>query len=726
MDENEWFEKAWECMDNEDYVQAKEYFEKAAKEGVAEAYCDLGNLYFDGNGVAQDYKQAFEMYLKGAKTGDPDCMDNLGMCYFWGHGTETDLQKSAFYNEKAAKAGVVRAMFDMGLNYERGYGVGQNIEQALYWLEKAAEENYPEALLELGSLYFIGEFVEKDLEKSFNYYQRGVEIGDVCSKLMISTFYEEGLVVEKDLEKAKALNQEAYDTLYELAVIEDEKVAQLRLGNIYFSGQPSIGIDIDYLQAAKWYEKAAKKGLDHAQNNLGNMYAFGIGVTQNYEKAVYWYSQAAERMHRTAITNLANFYSLGRGVEQDKEKAAELYAKAANLGDSNAQVELGKAYMQGEGVEKNPIQAVKWLRMAYEQGKSDAFGYLGDCYLEGFCVEKDEQKAFSLYQQGAEADDLYSKVKLAESYIEGWGTKIDITMASELLTSICDEENAYRENLTTIVISPDDSGGLYIGNPLDPYDLVHYGKAYYLLGVIRYAGSDGKKKDVNEAILLLRMADKLGYVDETNSEESPQNLLKQINKNTPHKEICDSIDSFVEISDQRDDKGKLYSVFIHHADESVTKVKFSGRNKFLYILALLVSYKGSSVSGLTTKHFSIMKESLKELAITIGIDINDYGKWVDEFIYKADEENEIYGGPDQSKYSNALTGAKTGIEKACINDEERRMFSPKSTCGRNSVTIIPIDPSQITIPPSLMKFLDKLPTTQDIANHEIRKSVIWE
>ena len=66
MAENEWFDKAWECMEKEDYAQAKEYFEKATAEGVAEAYCDLGNLYFEGNGIEKDYKKAFEMYLKGA------------------------------------------------------------------------------------------------------------------------------------------------------------------------------------------------------------------------------------------------------------------------------------------------------------------------------------------------------------------------------------------------------------------------------------------------------------------------------------------------------------------------------------------------------------------------------------------------------------------------------------------------------------------------------------
>ena len=46
MAELGWYDKALECMEKENYAQAKEYLEKALEEGEIEAYCDLGNLYF--------------------------------------------------------------------------------------------------------------------------------------------------------------------------------------------------------------------------------------------------------------------------------------------------------------------------------------------------------------------------------------------------------------------------------------------------------------------------------------------------------------------------------------------------------------------------------------------------------------------------------------------------------------------------------------------------------
>ena len=70
MAELGWYDKALECMEKENYAQAKEYLEKALEEGEIEAYCDLGNLYFEGNGVEKDYKRAFDYYQKGAKAGE--------------------------------------------------------------------------------------------------------------------------------------------------------------------------------------------------------------------------------------------------------------------------------------------------------------------------------------------------------------------------------------------------------------------------------------------------------------------------------------------------------------------------------------------------------------------------------------------------------------------------------------------------------------------------------
>ncbi len=41
MAENNWSEKGCECMEKEDYAQAKAYFEKALEDGNAEAYFSL-------------------------------------------------------------------------------------------------------------------------------------------------------------------------------------------------------------------------------------------------------------------------------------------------------------------------------------------------------------------------------------------------------------------------------------------------------------------------------------------------------------------------------------------------------------------------------------------------------------------------------------------------------------------------------------------------------------
>ena len=732
MEKLGWFDKGWECMDKENYAQAKEYFEKAIAEGKTEAYCDLGNLYFNGQGVEQDYKKAFELYQKGAKAGNPWCMDNLGMCYFWGHGVETDLQKAAFYNEKAAKAGVERAMFDTGLNYERGYGVAQNIEKALFWLEKAAAENYPTAFVELGDLYFVGEYVEKDLKKSFDYYKKGVDIGDAHSKLLLSTFYEEGLVVEKDLEKAKSLTQEAFDFYYDQAVTEDEMDAQFRLGNFYFNGEPLIGIDQDFNQAVAWYEKAANNGLDHAQNNLGNMYAFGVGVGQNYEKAFYWYSQAAKRMNQEALSNVANLYYLGRGVEQDLEKAVAFHTKAANLGYANSQEVLGEMYMKGEGVEKNYRQAAYWLREACENGERSAFGPFGDCHRKGWGVDKNEKKAFELYQKGADMGDLQSKVSLAESYIEGCGTSVDFGKAYHILKSVCGDEERYREDLITMVIREDESGRMFLRNPLDEEELPHYARAYYMLATLYYSGN-GTDKKTGEVIRMLRMADRLGYTNEEKTDETAEKFLNKVIQESEKEDICDTVDCYVEVREDSH-KGEKYQVVLHHANGEESVVKFQGRNKFLYLLALLVGHEGKSVNGLTTRHFSYMRDDLSDMASDLRVDAKSYEEWIDEFIYAEDEAAQSMRKAEQFqtlgycsynpyRYSNAFSGANRAIKACCLTNEEYETFKLRSTGGRSAVTTISLDSSQIELPVSLQVYLDCLPTQKEIGSYRPKASV---
>lgn len=47
---------------------------------------------------------------------------------------------------------------------------------------------------------------------------------------------------------------------------------------LYFEGK---GVHKDYVEAAKWFRRAANQGRAEAQQNLGGMYSRGQGVPQN-------------------------------------------------------------------------------------------------------------------------------------------------------------------------------------------------------------------------------------------------------------------------------------------------------------------------------------------------------------------------------------------------------------------------------------------------------------
>jgi hypothetical protein len=53
------------------------------------------------------------------------------------------------------------------------------------------------------------------------------------------------------------------------------------------------GMPQDYKQAVTWFRKAAERGDEMAQHNLGAIYSRGEGVPQDFVKSYAWYSVAA-------------------------------------------------------------------------------------------------------------------------------------------------------------------------------------------------------------------------------------------------------------------------------------------------------------------------------------------------------------------------------------------------------------------------------------------------
>jgi hypothetical protein len=136
----------------QDYVKAREWYEKAAGNGNTDAMANLGWLYQNAQGVAQDYVKARELYQKAADNGNTDAMNNLGSLYENGQGVAQDYVKARELYQKAADNGDADAMNGLGWLYQNAQGVAQDYVKAREWYEKAADNGNADAKKNLRQL----------------------------------------------------------------------------------------------------------------------------------------------------------------------------------------------------------------------------------------------------------------------------------------------------------------------------------------------------------------------------------------------------------------------------------------------------------------------------------------------------------------------------------------------------------------------------------------------
>ena len=72
------------------YALGIEELKKRAAEGDQNAMLDLGEMYIDGNGVAENKPAGAELYRKAAELGNAEAQFGLGECYSFGDGVIED------------------------------------------------------------------------------------------------------------------------------------------------------------------------------------------------------------------------------------------------------------------------------------------------------------------------------------------------------------------------------------------------------------------------------------------------------------------------------------------------------------------------------------------------------------------------------------------------------------------------------------------------------------
>lgn len=153
------------------------------------------------------------------------------------------------------------------------------------------------------------------------------------------------------------------------AAVAGNPAAEYEIAVRYAEGR---GVPQSFADSARWFERAANKGLAPAQYRLGSFYEKGHGVKKDIDAARKLYISAAEKGNARAMHNLAVLYAEGVDGKPEYKTAYTWFRKAASFGVADSQYNLGILYARGIGVEQNLAESYKWFALAAQQGDQDA------------------------------------------------------------------------------------------------------------------------------------------------------------------------------------------------------------------------------------------------------------------------------------------------------------------------------------------------------------------
>jgi len=301
-------DKPWRRVSNDgdrrELAEVMRMMHEAAEQGYAEAHCNLGTMYVNGQGVDQSDSTALKWYRKAAEQGHAQAQFNLGIMYDNGQGVDQSHTTAAKWYRKAAEQGNADAQYNLGAMYENGQGVGQSDATAAKWYRKAAEQGYAQAQLNLGVMYANGQGVDQSHATAAKWYRKAAEQGDAQ--------------------------------------------AQVNLGIMYENGE---GVGQSDATAAKWYRKAAEQGYAQAQLNLGVMYGQGKGVDQNISEALRWFRNAEAAGDPLAAGAIQKTLQLLR--QQQQQAAGETSASSPSSSPTLPSIPIG-ARVELRGLQAKP------------------------------------------------------------------------------------------------------------------------------------------------------------------------------------------------------------------------------------------------------------------------------------------------------------------------------------------------------------------------------------
>jgi TPR repeat protein/serine/threonine protein kinase len=359
-------------------------------------------------------------------------------------------------------------------------------------------------LLGFGCLFVAVMFV-KGVHSTFKEAkaeERAKENAEACMNKGMSYYLGQG--VAKDYVEAVKWYRKAAD--------QGDAGAQCYLGICYHNGE---GVVEDKAEAARWFKTAADAGDPGGMWRLGVCCLFGTGVTKDERVAAVWFRKASDTGDSEGMWRLGELYRLGTGITKDEQEAAAWYRKAADAGSAEGMSKLGYCFQSGTGLTKDERKAVEWFRKSAEAANYEGMWNLGLCYQLGTGVTKDEREAAAWYLKAADAGNPEGMLNLGLCYQYGTGVAKDEREAAAWYRKAADAGQS--EGMCSL-------GELYqygIGVTKDEKEAAAWyrkaaeqgnSKAQKNLGLC-YIRGEGVAKNAAEAVKLWRMSAEQGEAD---------------------------------------------------------------------------------------------------------------------------------------------------------------------------------------------------------------------
>jgi len=285
-------------------------------------------------------EKSVEALRQQAEKGDADAQTELGKIYTEGTGVARDEVEGSRWYRKAAEQGNIMGEFQTAGAYLQGRGVKRDPAEAARWLARIAEQVE----------FLAGDLKDTTLEATVattlaGLYADGIGVGQDTVRAAMWAGIAWARAKDKNQLRLPLLHAtpEQFDEagrlvkMWAQAVRGDAK-AQTDLGLVYKAEKSAAH---DYVEAARWFERAADQGNAPAQYALALAYSNGEGVPRDDAEAVRWLRSAADQGHPAAQFYLGLSYYTGKGLPQDKVQALTwaFIAASKSTGDEKKQVD---------------------------------------------------------------------------------------------------------------------------------------------------------------------------------------------------------------------------------------------------------------------------------------------------------------------------------------------------------------------------------------------------